>query len=673
MNFALQSASFGSTGAILGPDLGISSYIEDVFDDFKLFDFPIQDSFDEESNFGDFNDMYNQPNQSSPHMSESITTSNTCSTESIISSTPSTPSAATLPSFLETYSPRYRQRVPTSGMFFKFEDIGSEEDNSVESESFSLRCSSISAVSPSISPASFIGQQPITSSSPLILKQETPDTYMASTSGQTPTGLRFGITAQQSTDSYPSTTYPISSDKPNVSTTVTQQHYQFSSFPPSPLQPLSHPTSGAFSQSSTSYQCPQPLEPKSTFCPSIHNISASFQTEPTSLLTSAINTKASKKPSLTLPSVISPESSIRMKTPTTPPTSNSSRSSPNELSPSPSQLCAVCGDNAACQHYGVRTCEGCKGFFKRTVQKGAKYVCLGNKDCPVDKRRRNRCQFCRFQKCLVVGMVKEVVRTDSLKGRRGRLPSKPKSPQESPPSPPISTITALVRAHVDTTPDLANLDYSQYKEQNDDNDDESERQYISQFYSILMSSLEIIHIFAEKIPGFCELDKSDQALLFQSACLELFVLRIAYRMQPNSDRFTFCNSVVLHKYQCEKSFGEWFSSIIEFSKHLHVMDLDISAFACLCALTLVTERHGLKDPHKVEHLQMKIINSLKDHVTYNSEAQKKPHYFSRILAKLPDLRTLSVNGLQRILYLKLEDVVSTPAAIESMFAPNLPY
>ena len=63
-----------------------------------------------------------------------------------------------------------------------------------------------------------------------------------------------------------------------------------------------------------------------------------------------------------------------------------------------SLLCAVCGDNAACQHYGVRTCEGCKGFFKRTVQKNAKYVCLADKNCPVDKRRRNRCQFCRFQK-----------------------------------------------------------------------------------------------------------------------------------------------------------------------------------------------------------------------------------------------------------------------------------
>lgn len=50
--------------------------------------------------------------------------------------------------------------------------------------------------------------------------------------------------------------------------------------------------------------------------------------------------------------------------------------------------------------------------MQRTVQKNAKYVCLANKNCPVDKRRRNRCQYCRFQKCLAVGMVKE--------GRSGR-------------------------------------------------------------------------------------------------------------------------------------------------------------------------------------------------------------------------------------------------------------
>uniref|UniRef100_A0A0X3NUT3 Nuclear receptor domain-containing protein n=1 Tax=Schistocephalus solidus TaxID=70667 RepID=A0A0X3NUT3_SCHSO len=94
------------------------------------------------------------------------------------------------------------------------------------------------------------------------------------------------------------------------------------------------------------------------------------------------------------------------------------------------QFCLVCGDNAACQHYGVRTCEGCKGFFKRTIQKNAHYVCLQSKNCVVDKRRRNRCQYCRFQKCLKVGMVKEVVRRDSLKGRRGRLSAKARCPIE---------------------------------------------------------------------------------------------------------------------------------------------------------------------------------------------------------------------------------------------------
>ncbi|KAK8386617.1 hypothetical protein O3P69_017835 [Scylla paramamosain] len=358
------------------------------------------------------------------------------------------------------------------------------------------------------------------------------------------------------------------------------------------------------------------------------------------------------------------------------PMTSAARPASEQKPQSPAQLCAVCGDTAACQHYGVRTCEGCKGFFKRTVQKNAKYVCLADKNCPVDKRRRNRCQFCRFQKCLVVGMVKEVVRTDSLKGRRGRLPSKPKSPQESPPSPPVSLITALVRAHVDTTPDLANLDYSQYREPSSGAESPStEAERIQQFYSLLTSSIEVIRHFAEKIPGYHDLAREDQDLLFQSASLELFVLRVAYRLVSNPDdtKFVFDNGRVLHRSQCDRSFGEWLQGILDFSVSLKTMELDISAFACLSALTIITERHGLKDTKKVEQLQMKIISSLRDHVTYNAEAQKKPHYFSRILGKLPELRSLSVQGLQRIFYLKLEDLVPAPQLIENMFVSSLPF
>ncbi|XP_069472521.1 nuclear receptor subfamily 4 group A member 2 isoform X2 [Ambystoma mexicanum] len=324
-------------------------------------------------------------------------------------------------------------------------------------------------------------------------------------------------------------------------------------------------------------------------------------------------------------------------------------SPPSRGSPSNEGLCAVCGDNAACQHYGVRTCEGCKGFFKRTVQKNAKYVCLANKNCPVDKRRRNRCQYCRFQKCLAVGMVKEVVRTDSLKGRRGRLPSKPKSPQEpSPPSPPFQA-----------SPD--------YHLNGDDT------QHIQQFYDLLTGSMEIIRGWAEKIPGFLELPKHDQDLLFESAFLELFVLRLAYRSNPVEGKLIFCNAAVLHRLQCVRGFGEWIDAIVEFSSNLQSMSVDISAFSCIAALAMVTERHGLKEPKRVEELQNKIVNCLKDHVTFNNGGLNRPNYLSKLLGKLPELRTLCTQGLQRIFYLKLEDLVPPPAIIDKLFLDTLPF
>ncbi|KAK2150994.1 hypothetical protein LSH36_380g04038 [Paralvinella palmiformis] len=365
---------------------------------------------------------------------------------------------------------------------------------------------------------------------------------------------------------------------------------------------------------------------------------------------------------------------FQIQSPTTPSTPTSSRSSPcgdmvappHEQKQKESLYCAVCGDNAACQHYGVRTCEGCKGFFKRTVQKGAKYVCLADKNCPVDKRRRNRCQFCRFQKCLGVGMVKEVVRTDSLKGRRGRLPSKPKSPQESPPSPPVSLITALVRAHVDTSPDIPNLDYSQYSSTSTD-EPKTTQEAVTRFYDVLLQTFDIIKVWAEKIPGFTDLCPEDQELLVQSASLELFILRLAYRVQPNDDRIIFCTGEVLHKLQCVPGFGDWMSSIVEFGLSLHRMTLDISSLACMSALAMITQRHGLKEAKKTEDLQMKIIDSLRDHCTYNSEAMKKPHFFSRILGKIPELRSLSREGLKRLEEIKKLDIAQPPPAIERLF------
>ncbi|KAG7217537.1 hypothetical protein INR49_021464, partial [Caranx melampygus] len=68
------------------------------------------------------------------------------------------------------------------------------------------------------------------------------------------------------------------------------------------------------------------------------------------------------------------------------------------------------------------TCQGiCKGFFKRTVQNNKRYTCIENQSCQIDKTQRKRCPYCRFQKCLTVGMKLEAVRADRMRGGRNKF------------------------------------------------------------------------------------------------------------------------------------------------------------------------------------------------------------------------------------------------------------
>ncbi|KAL0591073.1 Nuclear receptor ROR-gamma [Plecturocebus cupreus] len=72
--------------------------------------------------------------------------------------------------------------------------------------------------------------------------------------------------------------------------------------------------------------------------------------------------------------------------------------------------CKICGDKSSGIHYGVITCEGCKGFFRRSQRCNAAYSCTRQQNCPIDRTSRNRCQHCRLQKCLALGMSRDAVK-----------------------------------------------------------------------------------------------------------------------------------------------------------------------------------------------------------------------------------------------------------------------
>ncbi|KAM6936209.1 nuclear receptor ROR-alpha A [Lycodopsis pacificus] len=80
--------------------------------------------------------------------------------------------------------------------------------------------------------------------------------------------------------------------------------------------------------------------------------------------------------------------------------------------------CKICGDKSSGVHYGVITCEGCKGFFRRSQLPTVSYSCSRQNNCQIDRASRNRCQHCRLQKCLAKGMSRDAVKFGRMSKRQ---------------------------------------------------------------------------------------------------------------------------------------------------------------------------------------------------------------------------------------------------------------
>ncbi|XP_070571598.1 uncharacterized protein [Ptychodera flava] len=86
-------------------------------------------------------------------------------------------------------------------------------------------------------------------------------------------------------------------------------------------------------------------------------------------------------------------------------------------SPNGSISCQVCGDTSSGLHFGVYTCEGCKCFYRRSIREGARYICSKSGNCCITADTRNTCRYCRFYRCLALGMSPEGIKL----GRRPKL------------------------------------------------------------------------------------------------------------------------------------------------------------------------------------------------------------------------------------------------------------
>uniref|UniRef100_A0A3P9IWH0 Retinoic acid receptor beta n=1 Tax=Oryzias latipes TaxID=8090 RepID=A0A3P9IWH0_ORYLA len=326
--------------------------------------------------------------------------------------------------------------------------------------------------------------------------------------------------------------------------------------------------------------------------------------------------------------------------------------------------CFVCQDKSSGYHYGVSACEGCKGFFRRSIQKNMVYTCHRDKNCIINKVTRNRCQYCRLQKCFAVGMSKESVRNDRNKKKK-ESPKLELAESYELSAEQETIIEKIRKAHQETFPSLCQLG----KYTTNSSADHRVRLDLGlwdKFSELATKCIIKIVEFAKRVPGFTALTIADQITLLKAACLDILILRICTRYTPDQDTMTFSDGLTLNRTQMHNAgFGPLTDLVFTFANQLLPMEMDDTETGLLSAICLISgDRQDLEEPSKVDQLQEPLLEALKIYV--RKRRPSKPHMFPKTLMKITDLRSISAKGAERVISLKMEIPGSMPPLIQEM-------
>ncbi|XP_038866831.1 bile acid receptor-like isoform X3 [Salvelinus namaycush] len=311
------------------------------------------------------------------------------------------------------------------------------------------------------------------------------------------------------------------------------------------------------------------------------------------------------------------------------------------------ELCVVCGDKASGYHYNALTCEGCKGFFRRSVTKKAVYRCKSGGGCEMDMYMRRKCQDCRLQKCRAVGMLAECLLTEvQCQSKRLRKGTKHRGggpeEEENMGSRRVSSTSKLPGQVVS-----ANLSVEQKHVL--DRMVEAHRQYSAQdttHYRVFeWTCTEVggdrltdmacppsqrLLQFAKSVPGFELLDCLDQNTLLSSSSVEVMFLLSAQQFTQNPA----ASSPALQPFNI--STHHWLKTL-ESKENIHSGTGPVNSAdeALLRAVACV---------ESLQELTMELLSRVCG-ARYGAQGPQGAQRFARLLGRLTELRTLRHNHL----------------------------
>ncbi|XP_062980604.1 estrogen receptor isoform X2 [Elgaria multicarinata webbii] len=347
------------------------------------------------------------------------------------------------------------------------------------------------------------------------------------------------------------------------------------------------------------------------------------------------------------------------------------------------RYCAVCNDYASGYHYGVWSCEGCKAFFKRSIQGHNDYMCPATNQCTIDKNRRKSCQACRLRKCYEVGMMKGGIRKDRRGGRilkhkhqreenagtvaQSRSPSLWPSPlvmKHTKKNSPALSLTAdqMVSALLEAEPPVV---YSEY----DPNRPLNEASMMTLLTNL--ADRELVHMisWAKRVPGFVDLVLHDQVHLLECAWLEILMIGLVWRSMEHPGKLLFSPNLLLDRNQgkCVEGFVEIFDMLLATSSRFRMMNVQGEEFVCLKSIILLNSgvytflSSTLKSLEEKDHIH-RVLDKITDtliHLMAKSglSLQQQHRRLGQLLLILSHIRHMSNKGMEHLYNMKCKNVV----------------
>jgi vitamin D3 receptor len=347
------------------------------------------------------------------------------------------------------------------------------------------------------------------------------------------------------------------------------------------------------------------------------------------------------------------------------------------------KICLVCSDKATGYHFNAMTCEGCKGFFRRSVKNSRRFACAYRNECQITPNNRRKCQACRYNKCLKIGMKSDCVLNDDeleekrqviIKNRIKRMKSKQPSHLADEEQRDVTELLRIFNTSMGKnfspkyfrcyqnikTIKKRHKDYITVKDhmRNDDavllirpsrNDSRTEAninlQYIQHISDIVTTLFYETINFCKQLPDFKQLSEADQIILLRSASWEMMVLQCCQYVNKVTHEFTLEDMGYgeFELSQCGLC-TQLIERLIAFGKTMIAINLSKEELVLAYVLIIFCEdRFGLDEVPSVSNTQEKFALTLQQLMNLSKNTQKRngKNRFPEVIFLLSEARCIT--------------------------------